>query len=178
MWTIEANLFNDEVRTQGSKTDSPRPGVHLSRAFRALADESRALSLANRYESRLQRIYDRSYRTLRELQYARQPHPAVPLPTPSSPRTDAPTLTDSPASPDAPHRADAPVHRSRDSHGAVPCSETTPPPPQPELPNEPTDTAPKELSDNSSTGNAPQSAHDRPNTNDPTPDTDDVKYPK
>jgi hypothetical protein len=139
MWTIEANLFNDEVRTQGSKTDSPKPGVHLSRAFRALADDSHALSLANRYEARLQRIYDRAYRTLRELQCSRQPQPTLPIPIAS------PALTTPPARTDPPALTDAPAHRSRDSHGAVPCTETTPPSPQPELPNEPTAAAIKEL---------------------------------
>ena len=43
----------------------------ISRAFRALADESRSLALATRYQSRQHRIYDRAYQTLREIQKAR-----------------------------------------------------------------------------------------------------------
>jgi hypothetical protein len=40
----------------------------MGMAFRTLAEESRSLSLCNRYESRFSRMYDRAYRTLRELQ--------------------------------------------------------------------------------------------------------------
>src|ERR1700676_5176157 len=80
MWTIETGLLNAEILTQTAKTDSPDPNVHLAIAFRALADDSRSLALASRYEARLQRVYDRAYKTLRELQQARksetppQPH--------------------------------------------------------------------------------------------------------
>src|SRR5260370_32072355 len=37
-------------------------------ACRTLAEESRSLDLCNRYESRFSRMYERAYRTLRELQ--------------------------------------------------------------------------------------------------------------
>src|SRR6202049_5093403 len=75
MWTIETNQFNVEVLTQQSKTDSPDPGIHLAMAYRALADDSRSLAVASRYEARLQRTYDRAYKTLRELQQARKSEP-------------------------------------------------------------------------------------------------------
>jgi hypothetical protein len=150
MWTIEANLFNDEVHTQGSKTDSPKPGVHLARAFRGLADDSRSLSLANRYESRLQRIYDRAYSTLRELQSSRQPSPAVPLPIPSPPRTDAPSDTGASSHTDASPRADTSPQQNRDRQGADPAPAATPRPPQPALRNEPTAAATKEVSEDPS----------------------------
>jgi len=75
MWTIETNLLNVEVLAQQSKTDSPEPGVPLAMAFRTLADDSRSLALASRYEARLQRLYDRAYKTLRELQQARKSEP-------------------------------------------------------------------------------------------------------
>ena len=143
MWTIEANLFNDEVRAQGSRTDSLKPGVHLALAFRTLADSSRSLSLSSRYESRLQRIYDRAYRTLRELQYARQSQPAIPPPI------DAPTRTDA----SAPRSHDLSLH----SHGVVRSSEITPQPPQPTLPNEPTATPTKEVSPTSEPADNPPS---------------------
>jgi hypothetical protein len=83
MWTIETNLFNVEILTQQSKTESQVPGIHLAMAYRSLADDSRSLALASRYESRLQRLYDRAYKTLRELQQARkselpaQPHTII-----------------------------------------------------------------------------------------------------
>src|SRR6266704_1179235 len=46
----------------------PDSGIHMGMAFRTLAEESRSLSLCNRYESRFSRMYERAYRTLRELQ--------------------------------------------------------------------------------------------------------------
>src|SRR5206468_11438482 len=42
--------------------------IHMGMAFRTLAEESRSLDLCNRYESRFSRMYERAYRTLRELQ--------------------------------------------------------------------------------------------------------------
>jgi hypothetical protein len=75
MWTIETNLFNVEVLAQQSKIDTPDPGIHLAMAYRALADDSRSLALASRYEARLQRLYDRAYKTLRELQQERKSQP-------------------------------------------------------------------------------------------------------
>lgn len=72
MSNIEAGLLNAEVAAQQSKSGSPTPSVHLASAFRALADESRSLALASRYAARLQRQYDRVYKTLRELQQVRQ----------------------------------------------------------------------------------------------------------
>jgi hypothetical protein len=85
MWTIETNLFNVEILTQQASPSisdgpTPDPGVHLAMAYRALSDDSHSLALASRYEARLQRTYDRAYKTLRELQQARksetpeQPH--------------------------------------------------------------------------------------------------------
>src|SRR5438876_5789073 len=78
MWTIETGLLNAEILTQQSKTDTPDPNIHLTMAFRSLTDDSRSLALANRYEARLQRLYDRAYKTLRELQQLRKPEPLPP----------------------------------------------------------------------------------------------------
>jgi hypothetical protein len=116
MWTIETNLLNVEVLAQQSKSDSPEPGVPLAMAFRALADDSRSLALASRYEARLQRLYDRAYKTLRELQQARKSEP------PAQPHTMIVRWVD-PERPTEP-RASA--------------SGPTPPVSSPELPNEPT----------------------------------------
>jgi hypothetical protein len=58
MWTIETGLFNAEILTQQSNPGDP--DIHLASAFRVLADDSRSLALANRYEARLQRLYDRA----------------------------------------------------------------------------------------------------------------------
>jgi hypothetical protein len=75
MWSIETGLLNAEVRTQRSKSEAPDPKAQLASAFRSLTDDSRSLTLASRYEARLQRIYDRAYKTLRELQQARKSEP-------------------------------------------------------------------------------------------------------
>jgi hypothetical protein len=68
------------------------PGVHLRLALKALSDESRSFPLFSRYKSREGRIYDRSCRTLRELQAAgkaqepKQPE-AAPTPPPDGPKS-------------------------------------------------------------------------------------------
>ena len=78
MWTIETGLLNTEILTQKSSpsvSEGADLNIHLASAFRALADDSRSLALASRYEARLQRLYDRAYKTLRELQQARKSEP-------------------------------------------------------------------------------------------------------
>jgi hypothetical protein len=55
--------------------------VHIAMAIRSLADESRTLSLMSRYESRHQRVHDKAYAALRELQKARASHPPEPAPS-------------------------------------------------------------------------------------------------
>jgi hypothetical protein len=65
----------DKVNKEFAPADS---AVHLAMAIRSLADESRVLSLMSRYESRLQRVHDKAYAALRELQSKRpapQPDP-------------------------------------------------------------------------------------------------------
>jgi len=64
----------EKVNKEFAPTDS---GVHLAMAIRSLADESRALSLMSRYESRLQRVHDKAYAALRELQQSRAYSPSV-----------------------------------------------------------------------------------------------------
>ena len=67
---VETELLDDEMTRQES----------LARAFRALADDSKALALAGRYLSRQQRIHDRAYKTLRELQQIRlSKEPSTPV---------------------------------------------------------------------------------------------------
>jgi len=58
----------DKVNKEFAPADS---AVHLAMAIRSLADESRVLSLMSRYESRLQRVHDKAYAALRELQQSR-----------------------------------------------------------------------------------------------------------
>jgi hypothetical protein len=74
LWTIETALFDREVRRK-EKEDHPDSAAKLAQAFQSLADESRSLALLSRYESRLHRMHERSYRTLRQLQQDRQQPP-------------------------------------------------------------------------------------------------------
>jgi len=122
MWTIETNLLNLEILTQQSSPSvsegaSEAPGIHLAMAFRTLADDSRSLALASRYEARLQRLYDRAYKTLRELQQARKSEP------PAQPHTIEVRWVDSKEELDM---------RAAAAAAAKPA-------PEPELPNEPTE---------------------------------------
>ena len=90
----------EKVNKEFAPTDS---GVHLAMAIRSLADESRALSLMSRYESRLQRVHDKAYAALRELQQSRasQPTPSEPPPTPN-PSVSAGTSPETKISPNEP----------------------------------------------------------------------------
>jgi hypothetical protein len=92
---IEAALLDSEMNRETEDTPSD-PGYQIAAAFRRLADESRSLSLASGYESRLARIHERSHRTLRELQQTRKqqtadsvsPEPAQPEPPPANPSVE------------------------------------------------------------------------------------------
>ena len=85
---IETALIDSEMDRELPDVETPEdPGYQLAFAFRRLVDESRAISLASRYESRLHRIHERTHRTLRELQQTRQQQAAQPpvQPEPSAP---------------------------------------------------------------------------------------------
>ena len=70
---IETALIDSEMDRELPDGETPEdPGYQLAFAFRRLVDESRAISLASRYESRLHRIHERTHRTLRELQQTRK----------------------------------------------------------------------------------------------------------
>src|SRR6266702_297115 len=136
MWTIETGLLNAEVLTQQSKTDTPAPNIHLTMAFRSLTDDSRSLALANRYEARLQRLYDRAYKTLRELQQARKSEPTPP----HTVHIRWVTPGQHPTSDTQPQSYNPSVS---EGIGAEPKAE--PNPPEAELRNEPTDVTNKEV---------------------------------
>src|SRR5579872_7566448 len=79
---IETSLMNDEIENQASQsmTDAGYR-TYLARAHRALSDDSRALQLAQRYQTRLHRIFYQAYAILRDLQQIRESKPpAVPPP--------------------------------------------------------------------------------------------------
>jgi hypothetical protein len=139
MWTIETNLFNVEILTQQSNPSiseaaTPGPGIHLAMAYRALSDDSRSLALASRYEARLQRLYDRAYKTLRELQQARK------LETPEQPHTTHVKWIDRKDEPDQnynPSPTDAEIPNEPTTEPRASASGPTE-----EIPNEPTATEP------------------------------------
>lgn len=86
MWVIETALMNSEVLAQLAKIATTDAGTQLAFAFRSLSDNSHALLLVSRYESRMQRTYDRAYRVLRDLQQSRppvQPTDSEPHPSPT-----------------------------------------------------------------------------------------------
>ena len=90
----------EKVNKEFAPTDS---GVHLAMAIRSLADESRALSLMSRYESRHQRVHDKAYAALRELQKSRASHPSPDADPPPEPvaTTNNPSVS-AEADPEAP----------------------------------------------------------------------------
>jgi hypothetical protein len=143
MWSIETNLLNVEILTHNPSVSEGDPGIHLAMAFRKLADDSRSLALASRYEARLQRVYDRAYKTLRELQQTRKSEPPkehhdirIRWVSPNSPSASAGES----AEPDQPTPGStAPSVSEEESEEPNPSSET-------ELPNEPTGVTNKEVS--------------------------------
>jgi hypothetical protein len=85
------SLLNSEILAQLAKIVTTDAGIQLAFAFRSLSDDSHALSLVSRYESRLQRTYDRAYRLLRDLQQSRppvQPTDSEPSPAPDPAPTE------------------------------------------------------------------------------------------
>src|SRR5579859_1662576 len=110
----ETDLFDSEMIRNREKVDKEfaptHAGVHFAMALRSLADESRTLSLMSRYESRLQRVHDKAYAALRELQQARPSQPADPEPPPApspapsgpAPAADNPSVGAGAPTPDNP----------------------------------------------------------------------------
>jgi hypothetical protein len=77
------------------------PRTLLQGAFRELTEESRALALATRYETRLFRMHERARASLRQLQEERMRKsetaaPVSPAPVPSTPDAPAKPLTPNP----------------------------------------------------------------------------------
>jgi hypothetical protein len=101
LWGIETALLDVEMDRQEKEVDAEFESIdqaaRLALAFRGLADESRSLALLSRYETRLQRTYDRPLTNLREAQKLRSvadqpelaPAPALPAPD-AAPQTERP----------------------------------------------------------------------------------------
>jgi hypothetical protein len=107
---------HEKVAKEFGPTDSDG---HLAMAIRSLADESRCLSLMSRYESRLQRVHDKAYAALRELQHLREPPPAA-SPAPPDPPPTAQASARGPSRPitQASARGHPPPTRYRQSNPA------------------------------------------------------------
>jgi hypothetical protein len=89
---IETALIDSEMDHELPEGETPDdPGYQLAFAFRRLVDESHAISLASRYESRLHRIHEHTHRTLRELQQTRKEQtPESVSPAPVQPESAPP----------------------------------------------------------------------------------------
>jgi hypothetical protein len=133
----------EKVNKEFAAADS---GVHLAMAIRSLADESRALSLMSRYESRHQRVHDKAYAALRELQKSQAHSPSVsagadpessaPSPDAAPPPAASPDLAPPPASPSDPPLAVSPEHVATAHNPSVSEGTST----EPISPNEPSAT--------------------------------------
>jgi hypothetical protein len=116
---IETALIDSEMDRELPESEiTDDPGYQLASAFRRLVDDSRAISLASRYESRLHRIHERSHRTLRELQNNPSVSAGTPPPAPKDP--PSPVEQTQPASTDEKSRnepkAPAPSTTTKDHH--------------------------------------------------------------
>ena len=110
----------EKVDKEFGPTDSD---LHLAMAIRSLADESRCLSLMSRYESRLQRVHDKAYAALRELQQSR---PAVPTAPSDPPAASGPAPEPPPTptySPSVSAGADPTTYNPSVSEGTQPRSQ-------------------------------------------------------
>jgi hypothetical protein len=88
---METALMDSEMEREVSASEtSSDPGYRMAFAFRRLVDESRAISLISRYESRLHRIHERSHHTLRELQQTRKEQMTEPVVAPAPVQPEPP----------------------------------------------------------------------------------------
>src|SRR5260370_24618939 len=94
LMTVETAMFDFEMIRQEPELEKKLVrfdvGIQLAVSFVAMADESRALALLSRYESRLHRIHERTHAMLREM---RQPAPAAkPQPLPHLVKPERPAV--------------------------------------------------------------------------------------
>jgi hypothetical protein len=123
----ESVLIDLEMRRNHLEVEKqfpdPEPVFHVAEAMRTLINDSRSISLISRYESRLARLHDRAYRTLRELKKAGpvQPNygntpadPRTPEPEPAPPtaQLDAQPATAEPSEPESKNDETNPASRA------------------------------------------------------------------
>jgi hypothetical protein len=111
---VDLQMVRNKAEVEKQFVD-PGATIHLAETFRTLVEDSRSLALLSRYESRLFRMHERSYRTLRELQRPGQRDPEFIPPSPEPPATIAPAPgnknkeTNPPAPTPVPRRTDQPT---------------------------------------------------------------------
>jgi len=96
---IETVLLNTEVYRRPRQKDPSLSQIELADAFRALADDSNALALVLRYQTRLQRTHERCFLILRDVQRERKSQAAVPAPPSVQPEPSAPVPQPDPVAP-------------------------------------------------------------------------------
>jgi hypothetical protein len=69
---LDMQMNQQRLQIAPPTTARPDPARPIATAFKSLADESKALALALRYETRLRRIFERAFDTLRDLQRERK----------------------------------------------------------------------------------------------------------
>jgi hypothetical protein len=103
-WSIETTLFDAALEKRTEPTGAGR----IAAAFAELAGGNQ-LNLLDRYEARLQRMYQRSHKTLTQLRQFEDSEEDTELPNePNSPSSDQPNEPNSPSGADAFVRAQSP----------------------------------------------------------------------
>ena len=96
LMSIETALFDYEMARQEPELEKKivpfDVGIQLAVSFVAMADQSRALSLLSRYESRLHRIHDRTRLILLEMRQTAQAATPQPRPHLVKPERPAPPI--------------------------------------------------------------------------------------
>jgi hypothetical protein len=120
VWTIESTLFNKAI---GRSTENFAPG-RIADAFTSLGANNQ-LQLLDRYETRLQRMYQRALRTLEQLRKVPQ---VQPHPEPNEPilkRTEYPEGMVIPELPNEP-KLDLTINAGNDLPTPIPVEENSP----------------------------------------------------
>src|SRR5271168_3951324 len=91
VWTIETTLLDEAIEKRTDSTNERR----IAAAFSELAGGNQ-LNLLDRYESRLQRMYQRSRKTLLEIQQLEMDEPDLDLPDLNQEDTELPNEPNSP----------------------------------------------------------------------------------
>ena len=91
-WTVETNLIDEEMHKQSKELRERYgefdEGTRIASAFRALADETNALNLVTRYETKLRRSFQTTLEILQKSRSPKDPN-AAPA-SPPNPKLELP----------------------------------------------------------------------------------------